>query len=144
MEGLAPPLKLCIEVRMGLEKGDTVRTTLKNYVQKFSEDPFSRLIATWLLRHEQKNSTKDLVTKEKSVYRRGILTLLERGLQGEPIYPQLVQLEEDILEASKSEIEEFYLTLPVKMLVPVLIFQFPAFLILLLGPMLSHFLQQIG
>lgn len=77
-----------------------------------------------------------------SLVRRQCLEVLSQGLQGEPIYSQICSLEEEVFEASRLEIEEFVALLPMKSLIPLLFFQFPAFLALLLGPFLLSFWSQ--
>lgn len=142
MEGLAPPLKLLLALRNGIEKGESIRSAVQCYIVK-EDDELSRLVATWISRREQGVSTQNLLLQTKSSFRQAILMLMERGICGESIYQHVVQLEEEVIEASAGELETFLSLLPMKMLIPLLMFQFPAFLILLFGPLLAEFLRQI-
>jgi len=141
METLAPPLELLIEIRFAIEKGQSLRKALQSYCQKAGDLVWRQELVLWLNLIEMGRSS-DLVTRKMNFQRRQCLELLERGLQGESIYSQLCHLEEEILVAAKMEVEEFVASLPIKSLIPLLFFQFPAFLLLLLGSFLSQFLSQ--
>ena len=142
MEDIAPPLRFLSSLRMSIDKGDSVSIGLQRYLQTV-DDELSRLVATWFLQKSRGESGDKIVMGLKSPYRRACLMLVGRGLAGEPIQSALAKLEEETLQASQNEIEEFLALLPMKMLVPLLFFQFPAFLFLLLGPLLIQFLQKV-
>jgi hypothetical protein len=142
MEGIAPPLKLLLALRNGIEKGESVRMALQKYLA-YEDDELSRLVATWVSRRDQGVSTQGLLLKTPSPFRQAVLMMMDRGLNGEGIYQHVIQLEEEVIEASANELATFLSVLPMKMLIPLLLLQFPAFLILLFGPLLAQFLQQI-
>ncbi|PIS10739.1 MAG: hypothetical protein COT73_07750 [Bdellovibrio sp. CG10_big_fil_rev_8_21_14_0_10_47_8] len=139
METLAPPIELLMEVRFGLEKGTSLKTTLQNYTQQDASSPWYQQIRLWLQLLELGRSPLPAVS-QMSPLRRQCFELLEMGLRGEPIYQQICLLETDLHELAALEIEEFVATLPIKSLIPLLFLQFPAFLALLLGPFLSQLL----
>lgn len=141
MEDLAPPLRLILFLRYGLEKGDSFKTSVKLYLNEEKNCDWAQLVRQWILLKEQNRSTNDVLKPIKSSYRRELFFLMDKGWRGEPIYQLLCQLEEETLEACEDEINEFMLTLPVKSLAPLLLFQFPAFLILLMAPLLSALLH---
>ena len=141
MENIAPPLELLMEVRFGLEKGVSLRKTLQGYIEAQPADPWRQQLRLWLQFLEMGRPTTEIMASLTFV-RRQCLEILEMGLRGEPIYQQICGLEEEVFEAAKLEIEEFVSTLPIKSLVPLLFFQFPAFLALLIGPFLASFLAQ--
>lgn len=141
MENLAPPLELLMDVRFGLEKGQSLKKTLLTYINSQPEDPWRQQLGLWLKLLEMGRSTQE-VTSSMSFVRRQCLELFELGFKGEPIYQQICNLEEEVFESTKLEIEEFIAVLPMKSLIPLLFFQFPAFLALLMGPFLLSFLSQ--
>ncbi len=141
METLAPPVELLMEVRFGIEKGQSLRKTLQAYAQGPDQSTWRQTVRLWLNLLEMGRPSSE-VLKELSPARRQVLELMEMGLKGEPIFPQVCALEEELFETMKMEIEEFVATLPLKTLLPLLFCQFPAFLILLLGPFLTQFLSQ--
>lgn len=141
METLAPPVELLMEVRFGIEKGQSLKKTLQSYSQGSDQSPWRQTIRLWLNLLEMGRSPAEAL-KDLTLARRQVLELMELGLKGEPIFPQVCALEEELFETMKMEIEEYVATLPLKTLLPLLFCQFPAFLILLLGPFLTQFLSQ--
>lgn len=142
MENLAPPLEFVLHLRFSLEKGESLKTSLKKYLQKSSSQcEWALLLAKWVAFKEIGKSTATMGTETKSIYRRALLDLLEAGFRGEPIYQMVCQVEDELVEASQSEMSRYISTLPFKSLIPLLLFQFPAFLLLLLGPLLLNFLS---
>lgn len=139
MEGIAPPLKLVLMLRSGIEKGESVRVSAQRYLRQ-ENDALSRIVAMRVSTNDQGCEQRPLLGQQMSPFRQAALMLLDRGLRGESIYQQLIQLEEEIIEASKSELETFLNVLPLKMLIPLLLLQFPAFLLLLFGPLLGQLL----
>ena len=139
MEGLAPPMKLVLSIKYGMDRGDSVRTALQKYFEN-RQDEFSQQVFKWYGLLQVGNSPQEVLSSLKSPYRKALLSVLERGLRGEPIYTVLLQLEQEMAEAARDEMERFVAVLPVKMLLPLLLLQFPAYLILLLGPLLKSFL----
>jgi hypothetical protein len=136
---------LIIEVRFGLEKGQALKKTLQNYADDcFSTDKESlnwrQFIQKWLRNLELGQSTVEIKKKLNPV-RQQIVDVLEMGLRGESIYPQICALEDELFEATKLEIEEHTAVLAIKSLIPLLMFQFPAFLMLLIGPFVAQFLD---
>jgi hypothetical protein len=140
MENLAPPLELLMEVRFGMEKGISLKKTLQYYIEARPIDPWRQQLGLWLQFLEMGRPVSEILVS-LSFVRRQCLEVLELGLRGEPIYQQICSLEEEVFEATKLEIEEFVAVLPIKSLVPLLFFQFPAFLALLIGPFLGSFLS---
>jgi len=139
MENIAPPLELLMEIRFGLEKGVSLRKTLQLYIEAEPADPWRQQLGLWLRFLEMGRPPQEVLASMTFI-RRQCLEVIEMGLRGEPIYPQICGLEEEVFEAAKLEIEEFVAVLPIKSLVPLLFFQFPAFLALLIGPFLTSFL----
>lgn len=139
MEGLAPPLELLIVVKSSLECGESVRTGVSKYIGSNKSD-FAQTVSRWLFAFDQNGKHQEILRSIPSSHRQATLRVLEQGLMGQSIMPTLVELEKEIDYACKREIEEFIALLPIKLLVPLLLFQFPAYLILLLGPLLKNFL----
>jgi pilus assembly protein TadC len=137
METLAPPLRLLQTVRYVMEGGESLRQGLHEYL-KSPPDDFTITVKAWLQLLERGCLTAELLQKISSPARRHLLTLLERGLRGEPVLAALEALDDEIQEQSLAEIESFLGTLPFRMLLPLLFFLFPAFLVLLIGPLLMR------
>lgn len=137
MEDLAPPLRLCLSLRFDLERNRPMTAAIQSYVAKEKEKDWREAVQMLLLQQQIGGETEKIVKSQKSSYRRAIFSLILRGHRGEPIYSQLCQIEEEMLQASQEELEHFHLALPIRTLMPLLLLQFPAFLILLIGPLLG-------
>ena len=143
MESLAPPLALILQVKHSIEKGQSVRQGILSYLKRSSDD-FSPHVVQWMAVMHQGQDPNLRLSAEISMHRKTLLQLLERGLRGESIYNMLLQLEQETIEACQDEINEKIARLPFLLLVPLLLFQFPAFLMLLFGPLLQNFFHSLG
>lgn len=143
MEGVAPPLELLLAVKRTLEKGQPAKHGVHLYLKRY-EGEFPAQVAQWLALLQQGKETQVLISGLSSQHRQVLLQLLERGMRGEAIYNILLNLEEEILEACHEELTNKLARLPFILLVPLLLFQFPAFLLLLFGPLLKNFFHSFG
>lgn len=143
MEGLAPPLQLLWEVKRAMERGQSVKQGVLGFVRG-GDGEFSAQVAQWLALLQQGQETRACLEGVSSLHRRTLLQVLERGLRGESIYSTLQQLESEIIEACEDEISRKVARLPFLLLGPLLLFQFPAFLLLLFGPLLQNFFHSLG
>lgn len=139
MEDLAPPLCLLLVVRNKMECGESVRTAIELYTRSSNEE-FRHEVRKWLVAYEAGQTTDHIIESQKSPYRKGLLRLLEKGLSGFPIFQQLQDLETEIIDASSIEMQRNIAVLPIKMLLPLLFFQFPSYMVLLLMPFVRGFL----
>lgn len=136
MENLAPPLLLVVNLKREMERGRSIREALARYLNE-TDDEFARTVAAWNVRIEQGMDFP--YSSVKSLSRRALLMLLERGLKGEPVFQHLQRLESEIIENCQDEIQQKLQKLPFILMLPLLLLQFPAFLILLFGPFLENF-----
>jgi hypothetical protein len=143
MESVAPPLALLLCVKRAIEKGQPVRVGILLYLKRF-EGEFPEFLMRWMAYIQQGKDPQDILGTLTSMHRRILIQLLERGLRGEAIYPSLIQLESEIIEACQDELGTKLARLPFILLIPLLLFQFPAFLMLLFGPLLQNFFHSFG
>ena len=137
---LAPPLKAVLEIRLQMEHGVSVSQAIRVYSQR-DRDAFSKELAFWLFAKETgKNYDKNIF---QSPYRKHLLELLSRGLQGEPILSALADLEQDLIFASSEDMEQHLQKLPFISLIPLMVFAFPAFFLLLAGPLVLDLLSAL-
>ncbi len=141
MENIAPPLQLLIEVRFAMEKGIPVKKAILAYIDQDPTDRWRSELATWL-RLAENNKPSELSQSRMSITRKHCLEVLFRGIKGEAIYSQICSLEEEVFKSSQLELDEFIATLPIKSLIPLLFLQFPALILMLIGPLLSSFFSQ--
>ena len=95
-----------------------------------------------MLRHDQRQETGKILSS-LSPCRRTLLILLEKGLNGMPILSHLEDLEAEIIHSCEAEIEEHIQKLPLLLMIPIFFFLFPAYLILLFGPLLQSIVSQL-
>ncbi len=142
LESIAPPLDLIFQIRMGLESGESVRTLVHRYITR-TQNPFARQIARWMLCRDQ-GSCRDWVFQEiSSPYRRALLDIVERGLSGESIRDQIIELEDEVFYACGLEMDQRLAKIPFLMLIPLVLLMFPSLLALILGPFLGQLLSSI-
>ncbi len=145
MEGLSPPLKCLIHIQSGLQNGEGVRSTLTRYLQvNHGTDVFDQCLRRFLFAWEQGHDWRAQIKTAGSPQRRALLEILAAGLAGQSISAHLESLKEEITDACDLEIKGHLEMLPLKMLAPLLLFQFPAFLLLLFGPLLKHLVQELN
>lgn len=140
MEKLAPTLEWVMQLRAQIESGQSVLTATQKSLL-VNVDEVSMSVRALLKNLEVGLGPQNSSLQDLNPYRRALLELIRRGLRGEPILPQLRDLEKEVIFASEVELEQFMATLPIKMILSVLLFQFPAFLLLMLAPLVTQFLK---
>ena len=143
MESMNPALMLLLTVKRHLERGQSAKMGVMEYLRT-EHTLFRDEVATWFNLWQQGLPTEAILKKQISMHRNILLQTLERGLRGDPIYNFLVELESEIIQACEHALSQSLGRLPFILLVPLLLFQLPAFMILLFGPILSRFLSAMG
>ncbi len=138
---LAPPLKAVLEIRLQIENGVSVSQAVRVYVQRNLLDAFAKELGLWLFAKETGKSFDEKAFER--LYRRRLIELLNYGLKGEPILEALIDLEEDLVFAANEELERHLQKLPLISLIPLMLLEFPAFFLLLLGPLLLNLLSAL-
>lgn len=142
MEDISPTLYLLLIVRTALENGHSVRTGVRQFLST-SKDPFVEVVSKWLLFVDQDQSLHTLL-ENLHPCRRSLLLLLDKGLKGLPILPHLMTLEDEIIQSCEVEIETQIQKLPLLLMLPLFLLMFPAYLILLFGPIIQSLLMHTG
>lgn len=142
---LVPPLLQAVrEVRgrtlSGVSTGDAFRIYLEDHHDALADTLRER----WILKWRPNGTAAREPNSLRGPYQRSFWELIERGSNGEPIAGPLAALEDEIERAAEAELDQHISTLPFKVLLPLMAFQFPAHLILLLGPMLRDLGRQLG
>ena len=145
VEGLSPPLKCLIEMQASITNGETARTGMKRYLSHVDpRDQFAAEVRAFLFAWDQDHDWRTRVRKIKSPHRKALIEVAACGLAGQSILAHLESLREEMTAACELEIQAHIEMLPLKMLIPLLLFQFPAFLLLLFGPLLSHLIEELN
>jgi hypothetical protein len=144
MECLMPTCLSAIrEIRWQMENGNSVRESIKAFTGQVHNE-FADELRSWLQLRQSGETSHMSSTAFQSPQRRALISLLDRGLQGQPILESLKALEEEVLRAAMSELDGHIARLPFLSMIPLFLFQFPAYLLLLLGPLLSDLLKNLG
>lgn len=143
MAHINPLLKSIVELRHRLEAGESLRSSFPNCLNTDDAD-WNSLLKRWFIALEHGTPTEKIVKDIRSPYRRIFLEILGSGFNGTPIYQNLVEVEKEVTAACDLELEQKLRKLPFQSMLPVLLLMFPAFLILLLGPVLIHLLQEFS
>lgn len=141
MVDLAPPLKAVLGIRLFIENGNSVSQSIKLYSKANHEDLFAKELGVWLF--AQSTHRKYINKIFNTFYRRRLLEILNSGLKGEPILKALSDLEEDLVFISQEFLEQHIQKLPLMGLLPLMLFQFPSFFLLLIGPLLLNLLSAL-
>lgn len=142
MEGLSPSLDCLYFIRRRLAQGYTLRESLTDFVKDHSTE-FSASLSIWLNYYESAQIEFLPEIRWSSDYQPILITAFESGLNGRPIEEQLEQLTLEVEVAHRHEVDEFIAKLPLRALTPVFLFQFPAFLLLIFGPVLGQFIRGV-
>ena len=145
MESLAPSLKCLVEIHASLQNGETARSGVSKYIQSAPADEiFPSQLRAILFAWDQGHEWRPYLTTLGSPQRRALVELLFAAISGQSILSQLADLRTEIVRACDREIKAHVDLLPLKMLMPLLLFQFPAFLLLLFGPVLRSFIEEMS
>ena len=144
MENLTPPLLRALrEVKWSICAGKSMREAFQSYIERNQDPLVSTLRQLWILKNHQGRSPITPPTL-KTYYQRTFWDLIERGSNGQPTVEALNALESEVESAAEAELNEHLSALPFKVLLPLLLFQFPAYLLLLLGPLLRELQRPLG
>ena len=138
---LAPPLKAVLEIRLQIENGTSVPQAIRIYSQRNLHDPFAKELGFWLFAKEAGKQYKQNIFK--TFYRKRLMEILNCGLKGEPVLEALCDLERDLIFITKEDLEQHLQKLPFIALIPLMLFEFPAFFLLLIGPLLLNLLSAL-
>lgn len=142
MEHLAPPYQFTLDLLYELESGGTVRSAVKKYTTHFQNE-FCLMLRHWLRLQE----FGELVIAEptfKSSYQKAIWDLLMLSQQGVSLIVPVRELELELRFVCEEQLEQHLATLPYKLMIPLLFLQFPALMVILLGPLLAQLLTEVA
>ena len=136
METVTPPLLTAVQtLRLGIGGGRSARDVFRAYLDENNDALAAAYRELWLAAAANVPPERRPVGP-RGVYSRALWSLAQRGFAGEPIMNALTALEDEVARAARAELDVHVLNLPFKMLIPLLLVQFPAHMVLLLGPML--------
>lgn len=143
MEDLAPPLQLCVDLRFAIESGLSVYQSVQKSLATMRGD-FGHDLATLMAAHKQGRAVGRSQFLSKSPYRQALLELIATGLKGEPIFEQIAEIEGELQAVCERELDDYIVRLPLKALLPMMLLQFPEFLLLVLGPIMTELIRGLN
>ena len=143
MDYLAPPLNAVLQIQLKIKSGLSVRAAIQTYIRDFPDCAFAGEVGLWLFCQE---TGKEFTSPgpAKKHYRQILLNILHRGLKGEPILRVLQEFEEELKAVALQDLEQQVQKLPFLSLIPLFLFQVPAFFLLLLAPLLLELKSSLG
>jgi hypothetical protein len=143
MENLTPPLLTAVrEIRWAVASGQSMNEAVRLFLENAS-GPFAAKFRVWWTL-QQTNSAAPTEDPSATFWQNLFFETVRRGRAGQPVSEALRGLEEEIEMKAQAELDSFIAALPFKVLIPLLLFQFPAYLILLLGPLLRELQRGFG
>ncbi len=153
MVGLNPVLRCLMSIEDSLIRGDAVRDAVMQWLdgesrrssqRKVSSDQlFQREVLDFLRKTEGPTSFDATDVRYRTLYRESLFVILLDGIRGNSILPTLRELRTEIEAQLELDMKSHVDSLPLKMLVPLLLCMFPAFLILLFGPITQNFVEAL-
>lgn len=145
MEGMSPLLRFVYQLEAGFRRFQDLRAAVLDALEHRAdeESPFRSELLRFVGRVESREDVRGLIERTASPYRRALYLIILDGFNGQPVFERLSELKADLEDQAELDIESHIDRLPLLMLAPLLLLQFPAFLILLLGPIASHFLEAL-
>ena len=140
MEHIAPSLKYLNELIFEIENGISVKDCLIKINSKGLE--FSKTVNKYLFCRQ--NEMNEPSFEAINSYQKTLLELIFSGILGAPILKSLKILRNEMVDRAKDDIEEHLAKIPFKLMIPLLLFQFPAYLILLFVPILKKFIEGLN
>lgn len=137
MERINPIIECITEIQSSLMSGESIKVGLISYIQQDSSmSKLQQTCKNFVTLYESGQDTNKVVKGAKSELTKSLLLLLERGFKGEPISEALQDLKEFTVDQSEKDIANYLTILPFKAMIPLFIFQLPALLIILFGPLI--------
>ncbi len=143
MAGLSTPSSLYLlwDLKRALEKNQSLQIGIKFFIHRNLKCQFSnRFHEWWVSKHsnQQNQSTSRTAFDYKfNIRQQALIQILEKGLEGAPIYENLKSLEKDFLVFCEDDIQSHTALLPLLMQIPLMGLIMPAILALLIIPALG-------
>lgn len=125
-------------LRMQFAQGHSIQAALDNILSTRT-DPYSQDLIIWLKRRRAGQATSDIVSRlpllTKTGVRKSFLHIMDCGFQGSPIDGPLEELQAEFAFQIENQIERRLQLLPIKLILPLVLFILPSLLILIIGPL---------
>lgn len=141
MAHIVPSISFLKDLKTEIARGLSVGSALQATISKQKTD-YSVQVYLWFC-HFQKTAENES-SSFKTHYQRCFLDIVASGLHGGPVFEHLGLLEARMEEEFERQWKAHLETLPSKLSIPLLLFFFPAYVILLFGPLIMIFLSEVN
>lgn len=145
MENLAPSYRFVLLLSEEFRGGKTLRATIERFLAE-NHSSFAKTLLNWLLHYEKGRLDEfkiDFQKRNLPIFQETLFDLLHLHMNGASILEPLESLEQEMNRAARMQMDAHLAQLPFKMLIPLLFFQFPSLLLLILGPMLFYLVKEV-
>ena len=139
MGHIAPSLSFVRNMKTGLEQGLSVLESFEQSIA-MEESEFGSKVSLWW--SYEKNGAHNQVSF-KTHYQKHLMEIIRSGLAGAPIYDHLGYLESEMAAEFERQWKAYLEILPLKLSIPLLVFFFPSYVVLLFGPLIVQFLTEV-
>ena len=140
MAHLVPSISFVSGLKDKIQCGHSLATAVDELVLT-NEGPFFIKLHSWWVAKKSGHKVSEHFSSE---YQAALIQILDEGLNGAPIYQALQSLEQEMLEEFERQWKAYLERLPVILSLPLLFLFFPAYVILLFGPLLNQFLIEVN
>lgn len=142
-------LRLLMFLRISLVEGKSVKWAVEDFLKiekgrdllKFRKWLIHRNLATSDGGINQNQNYKNENAFLWTAQEQALLYIIDRGLGGEPISNALRELETEMIENCRTDIERFASKLPVYLMAVLACLAFPALMLLMIGPLLTDLMR---
>lgn len=143
MDYIAAPYIFIESLRYELESGASLLPIIRRYIQESSND-LSEQLEVWLANTQTQRLPTGELQKNWPIYRKSIFDLLDLSRSGVSIIEPLQSMEQELLKICENDLQRHLDRLPFKLMIPMLFFQFPSVMLLLIGPLMVQFFTEVS
>ena len=143
MEYLATPYIFVEYLRYSLESGENFQASLKRFIFE-NPSSFSEQLQKWLILKQIGKTGVGDFQKKFPVAKKSIFDILDLAYGGVSIIEPLKSMEKELFHICEHDLGKHLDKLPYKLMIPMMLLQFPAVLMLLIGPLLVQFFSELG
>lgn len=141
MAHIVPSISFLTTMKRQIQGGNSVSTALQLTLVEEKTD-FSIQVRQW---HAYQQSSQDKASElAKTHYQSAFFEILKSGLDGAPVYELLEELENEMVLEFERQWKLYLDRLPLILSLPLLLFFFPSYVILMFGPLLTQFLSEVN
>lgn len=141
MDSISPAQKLLYDFLLQIESGKSCLRAFK-LAMSSAKGVVQAECRELLFQYESGKAF--LVRSKTPELRKVIYEIIFQGLQGVPVQQRIESVIEDVEQSANADIDRFIARVPIYSLVIVLFFYFPAFMLLIMGPIVQELLNSLG